>query len=293
MATYKVPQDVEAEDKIIGFLSLKQFIFVLVMVASLWMCWILARANIGLGLIPLPIAIISGVLGLYQRKDQPVEVFLASWLRYLLKPRVRKWDQEGIEERVIITVPKHIEKNYTKGLTEQQVNSRLAQLSSLLDSRGWAAKQTNTPVTDQRLFSMQELSRYAHPQIPLDQEAESLIDTYDTADPRNRTAQEVSKDINKVTKQQHDNALAVIEKARSQPPKLEPRQNPTTSQTVSLTPPMSPTESANEAVPPHTMSQPNLKAQPPKKVELNSQTLANKSSSTNNEEVVIELHHKK
>lgn len=223
MATYKVPQDVESEDKIIGFLSLKQFILVLVMIASLWMCWVLAKIQILLGLIPLPIALVSGVLGLYQRKDQPIEVYLASWLRFKTKPRTRRWDQEGLENRVVITAPKVIEKNYTKGLTKTQVENRLTQLSALLDTRGWASKHGLQADTGQRLFSMQELSQYANPTLPLDGDIAKVADQFDASDPRNRTAQEVSRDFTATTQRQRQEALDVVEKARREAEATAPK----------------------------------------------------------------------
>lgn len=217
MATYKVPQDVEAEDKLIAFLSLKQFIFVIVMIASLWMCWVLGRVNILLGIIPLPIALVSGVLGLYQRKDQPVETFLASWLQFKFKPRTRAWDQEGLEEHVIINAPKIIEHQYTKGFTREQVSSHLNQLSSMLDSRGWASKHSFDPNQQtQRLFSMDELRQYARPAAPIEAEEDTVADQFDSTDPRNRTVQEVSKDIEGTSKKQQQHTQAIIEKARKE-----------------------------------------------------------------------------
>jgi len=216
MATYKVPQDVEAEDKLIAFLSMKQFIFVIIMIASLWMCWVLAQVNILLGLLPLPIAIVTGVLGLYQRKDQPVEVFLASWLRFRFKPRTRKWDQEGLEERVIITAPKVLEHQYTKGYSQEQVSSHLSQLSSMLDSRGWASKHSVDLNQSQRLFSMQELQQYKKPATPIEAEEDAVADQFDESDPRNRTVQEVSREFKGTAKKQREHTLEVIEKARSE-----------------------------------------------------------------------------
>ncbi len=293
MATYKVPQDVEAEDKLIGFLSLKQFIFVLIMCAALWMCWILVQVNIFLGLIPLPIVIVSGMLGLYQRKDQPVEVYLASWLRFKLKPRTRRWDQEGLEQRVVVTAPKIIEKNYTKGLTEQQVASRLTQLSSLLDSRGWASKQVSgapQAIDNQRLLSMQELSRYSRPDIPLDADRASVVDAYDTSDPRNRTSQEVERDFTNVSKQQHENALAVVEQARKEAAKATPK--PRAEAAAPIAPVQkqtAPTPKAPQAVAPIAPTKPVVKPITQKPLEKTGESVSESADG----EVTIELHHKK
>ncbi|MCB9822846.1 PrgI family protein [Candidatus Nomurabacteria bacterium] len=141
MATHKVPQDVETEDKIIGFLSLKQFIFVVVGIGFGWLTFFFAtRVNVILALIWIPFTVVPLVLGLYQRKDQPVEVFLASALRFYFKPRKRKWDQEGYEERVLVTAPPKVEHHYTKDFSGEEAMSRLTRLSRMMDSRGWASK---------------------------------------------------------------------------------------------------------------------------------------------------------
>ncbi len=285
MATYRVPQDVEAEDKLVGFLSLKQFIFVLVMVASLWMCWMLAKINIALIIIPLPIAIVSGVLGLYQRSDQPVEVFLASWLRFKLKPRVRKWDQEGLEERVIITVPKFVQKVYTKGLTQQQVDSRLNQLSSMLDSRGWASKYATQVQTGQRLFNAEELSRFTQPITPIEAERDSMRDQYDHEDPRNRTAQVITQDFSQAEKAQRQNALSVVEQARSEVSSEEVTPAPIVDiPAPTPTPPQDPlVDQPQQTEPPSPENQAPVAVPSPE----------TEATMADDGEVVINLHHKK
>ena len=141
MATHKVPQDVEAEDKLVAFLSLKQFILtVLGLGFSYLTFFFFVRVHPITSIIWMPFALVCLVLGLYQRKDQPVEVFLASAIRYFLKPRTRLWNQEGYEERVIITAPPKVEHHYTKGFSSDEATSRLGNLSRLMDSRGWTTK---------------------------------------------------------------------------------------------------------------------------------------------------------
>ena len=51
MSVYKVPQDVEAEDKLLGPFSFRQFIFLIIAVVSLGAAYILARILLPLGLI--------------------------------------------------------------------------------------------------------------------------------------------------------------------------------------------------------------------------------------------------
>lgn len=137
-----VPQDVEAEDKLVGFLSLKQFIMTVLGIGFGYLTFFFfTKIHPLAALIWLPPTLVFFVLGLYQRKDQPIEVFLASALTFYFKPRKRKWDQEGHEDQVIITAPPVIEHHYTKDFTGSEAASRLQNLSSMMDSRGWASKK--------------------------------------------------------------------------------------------------------------------------------------------------------
>lgn len=144
MATYKVLQDIEAEDKLIGPLTMKQFIFAIIAFVLMFIAFMFARMNIALG-VPwlIPIAFF-GFMAAPIGRDQPNDVWLAAKIRFLIKPRRRRWDQSGMVELVTITVPKKVEIERTNGLNQTQVQSRLKALASTLDSRGWAIKNVST-----------------------------------------------------------------------------------------------------------------------------------------------------
>ena len=144
MATYKVLQDVEAEDKILGPLTLRQFIYGLVTVFFLYLCFIvLAKGAPYLLVIFLPPALFTGFFTFPFGRDQPTEVWALAKIRFLFKPRKRLWDQSGVKELVTITVPKKIEQFLTNGLSPNEVESRLKTLADTIDSRGWAIKNVN------------------------------------------------------------------------------------------------------------------------------------------------------
>ena len=71
MAVYKVPQDVEAEDKLVGPFTFRQFIFLIVAAISLFLTIQLFSVNPLLTLVTLPALIVFGTLGVYRRPDQP------------------------------------------------------------------------------------------------------------------------------------------------------------------------------------------------------------------------------
>jgi hypothetical protein len=144
VATYKLIQDIEAEDKILGPLTLRQFIFALVATFFAYLCFIsIAKHALFLLAIFIPPLLLTGFFAFPFGGDQPTEVWALAKLRFLFKPRKRMWDQSGVKELVTITVPKKVERVYTDGLSQTEVQSRLKALASTIDSRGWAIKNVN------------------------------------------------------------------------------------------------------------------------------------------------------
>lgn len=158
MSTYKVLQDIEAEDKLLGPLTLKQFIFAIITLVLIFIAFLSARANI-LFVIPwlLPIAFF-GFMAAPIGKDQPNDVWLAARIRFLIKPRKRIWDQSGVQELVTITAPKKLEIQRTDGLSQHEVRSRLTALANTLDSRGWAVKNVSVNMYTSPEYMAEETS---------------------------------------------------------------------------------------------------------------------------------------
>lgn len=141
MAVYKVPQDVEADDKLIGPFSFRQFIYLIVVAISCAGAWGLAQVFIPLAIIPLPIIVFFAALALPLRKDQPMEAYLSAVVSfYFLKSRKRLWIPDGITAFVTIIPPKDSEKILTKELNEDEATRRLTYLADLVDTHGWAIR---------------------------------------------------------------------------------------------------------------------------------------------------------
>lgn len=144
MATYKVIQDIEAEDKFLGPLTLKQFIFGAIAAIFIYLSGIAVSKHVAWLLIFfLPPALIGIFLTVPWSKDQPTEVWALAKLRFYFKPKKRLWDQSGVVELVTITVPKKIERQLTNNLSQSEVSSRLKALAETIDSRGWAIKHSS------------------------------------------------------------------------------------------------------------------------------------------------------
>jgi hypothetical protein len=142
MATYKVPQDVEADDKLIGPFSFRQFIYLIIVALSIGLAYGLSRLFIGLAIIPLPVILLFGALALPLRKDQPMEIYLAAIISYYIKPHRRLWDPDGVESLIEITVPKIVEVQRSKNITQADAEQRFSYLAGIVDSGGWAIRGT-------------------------------------------------------------------------------------------------------------------------------------------------------
>lgn len=145
MATYKVIQDIEAEDKFLGPLTLKQFIFAAITVVCAYLSFFFITKHVWFLVLPLlPIMLVSGFLAFPWGRDQPTETWLLAKVRFFLKPHLRIWDQTGQQELVTITAPKKQPDEFTSdNLTQTEIKSRLKALAETIDSRGWAVKNAN------------------------------------------------------------------------------------------------------------------------------------------------------
>lgn len=182
MATYKVIQDIEAEDKFLGPLTLKQFIFGAAAVLFSYLSFIAVAKGAAFLLVVFLPPVLAGVfLAIPWSKQQSTEVWALAKLRFMLKPRTRIWDQAGLEELVTITVPKKIQKVFTDGLDQSEVRSRLKALADTIDTRGWAVKNASLSdsyavayqPTEQRLIDLDTLPRQV-PDVDLAQYVDML-----------------------------------------------------------------------------------------------------------------------
>lgn len=146
MATYKVPQDVEAEDKLIGPFSFRQFIYLIIAALAGFIAYMLGKIFWPLGLIPAPIIIFFLAIALPLKKDQPMETYLAAMVRFWMKPRLRLWDPEGELALVEITAPKTDDGPVLKNFTGQEASERLKYLSQVVDTGGWATRGLTSPI---------------------------------------------------------------------------------------------------------------------------------------------------
>ena len=144
MAQYKVPQDVEADDKLLGPFSFRQFVYLLISGGLIALMVGLFQLFPVLAIIPLPFLLLFGALALPLKKDQPMETYLAALVSFYLKPHKRIWTPGQRESTIKITAPKMVEESRTRNITGEEATHRLSFLANIVDTEGYAIKGANS-----------------------------------------------------------------------------------------------------------------------------------------------------
>lgn len=147
MAQYKVPQDVEADDKLLGPFSFRQFVYLLIAGILVALGVALFQIFPLLAIIPLPPVLLLVALALPLKKDQPMETYLAAVVSYYTKPRIRTWMSGQKESTITITAPKIVDSDSkARNITSEEATHRLSFLADIVDTGGYAIKGIGTRV---------------------------------------------------------------------------------------------------------------------------------------------------
>lgn len=231
MAQYKVLQDIEAEDKLLGPLSLRQFIYAVIVIVLGFVAYRLLLIKWFLAIPFLPPMVFFGLLAAPLGGQQSSEVWLLAKIKFFVFPKKRIWDQDGAQELVTITAPKQVEQHLTKEFSQDEVKSRLKALASTLDTKGWAIRNAQPSLAaadaSDRLIDISSL--------PQNVPSVDVRDTDDVLDPTaNPVAQQMDQMISQ-TEQQHRQEL--LDKMHSITQK---QQVPTKPPTIQAPPPPQP-----------------------------------------------------
>ncbi len=213
MGQYKVPQDVEAEDKLIGPLSLRQFIYIVIAVA--WaglMFTILWHINFILFFVAtLPVSGFFVLLGVGRRQEQSFENYFVAMVRFVVVPRIRLW-QKDVSNEVIV---KESPKKETYAIDKHVNTGSLKQLALIMDTRGnmkdpsiQLQDETNPAVQyNQRILDPSQVAQLADRQQP--QVATTKDDVLSEESPRQA---EVGELLQNVEQDIHTQAIKQITK---------------------------------------------------------------------------------
>jgi hypothetical protein len=172
MAQYKVPQNVESEDKLLGPLTMKQFIYAIIGLAWGFLIWRILSPG-GTAAIPIMLLLIVPISGFMlllafgRREEQSFENYLIALIRFNIVPRKRIWLKDDYKGEVIVDAPPPPKPTTPSKEDIAKVHSRLQQLSLVVDTRGHVKPadvqlpdQANTAAKfSERVFTPSELQK--------------------------------------------------------------------------------------------------------------------------------------
>lgn len=125
---FPVPKNIDLEDKIIGPMTLRQFLYVLVgggIAYSIFKKMTTAgRSELGI-IIALPIALFSLALAFVKIQERPFGDFLASLVIFMTRPRQRVWKREEVAQNLVL--------DENKAKTEKKVQKKPLNVRELSD----------------------------------------------------------------------------------------------------------------------------------------------------------------
>lgn len=129
---YKVPQNIDLEDRIIGPLTMKQFLYILVAGIIDYIAFLKLPLAAFL-VIAIPISALALALALVKINDRPFVSFLWGLVGYLKNPKERFWHQGEVPEQVIVR--KAVKKGPLPLPMKHLTKEELRKLAQRLDTR--------------------------------------------------------------------------------------------------------------------------------------------------------------
>jgi len=130
---YQVPQFIDIEDRIIGPLTLKQFIYLAFAAAILFVFWFLFKFYIWI-VVALPISGLAMAFAFLKINDRPFVHFFIAAVSFFIRPRLYIF-RTVLEAPEPITLPeKPLESSSAKATEDKKVTlSKLKELALSLD----------------------------------------------------------------------------------------------------------------------------------------------------------------
>lgn len=150
---FLVPQYIEMEDKIVGPLSMSQFLYLL---GGFIICYFFYTFFDKI--LAYPLIFLFGALSLslafLKINGFPLPRVISFILRYYTTPRERFWSKTDELPKIKVE-DRHLKKVLPpKRPSKEEVKSQLAQLSILLDTKGWGEETGKEHGPDEEAFKM-------------------------------------------------------------------------------------------------------------------------------------------
>jgi hypothetical protein len=136
---YVVPQFIDNEDKILGPITVRQFLVLMAATAALFISYKLAPSMLVFVLLALLICGLAGTFGFLKIHTQPFHLFFINFLASQIRPGLRVWDKELTNDQLLefIGLDKvtgaEVE---VRNVKERPTSSRLRDLTLVVNTGG-------------------------------------------------------------------------------------------------------------------------------------------------------------
>lgn len=137
---FQVPQNIDLEDKIVGPLTLIQFLYLLSGGVICYLLFLTLKGSAVFWVLGIPIALFALALAFLKIQDQPLSYFVKAGLIYLSRPKIRLWQRQGLAPQVILAP---VKKAAPKVIIPKKKieKSELEKLAYSLDTKGQVQSQ--------------------------------------------------------------------------------------------------------------------------------------------------------
>jgi len=133
---YTVPQFIDREDKILAFITVRQFLIMIVGAILIAVAYAALKFTIFL-FVAITIVILTGVLAFVKINGRPFHFFLISYIERVKKPNIRVWNKELTDSELKHYIKKKEEEKPVEYVRRPRMStSQLAQLSLIIDTAG-------------------------------------------------------------------------------------------------------------------------------------------------------------
>jgi hypothetical protein len=141
-----VPQNIDLEDKIVGSLTLRQFLYLLIggsLDYAIFRKLAVPGGNPSLAIfLCLPIGLFTIALVFLKVQERPFGEFIAALIWFSIRPRQRVWHRETLNDQPVIT--QEAKKNEEKKIAKKDLDvNKLHSLAATLDNGGKRVDNNN------------------------------------------------------------------------------------------------------------------------------------------------------
>jgi len=130
---FKVPQNIDLEDKIVGPLTLIQFLYIISGGIIVYLLFLTLGPTFFFWVLSVPVAAIAIAMAFLKIQDQPLSHFIKAGLMYLSRPKIRIWQRHGVNISAIKAAP--VKKEGSTTLPKKKIEkSELEKIAQVLDT---------------------------------------------------------------------------------------------------------------------------------------------------------------